>query len=198
MNLHFDFLQFLSAFVVLFAIIDIVGSLPIIMNLRQKRGSIHPELVVLYSLAILIGFLFAGDFVLKLFGVDIHSFAIAGGLVIFILALEMILGVEIFKNDEPKSTSTATLVPLVFPLIAGAGSFTALLSLRAEYAIENIILALVANMVVVYIVLKFVKVIEKLLGNGGVYLMRKFFGIILLAISVKLFISNTLLIISGQ
>lgn len=177
-----------SAFMVLFAIIDITGSLPIIIGLKNKGKGYNPEKAFIVSLIILLGFLYVGDAVLKLFGVDIHSFAIAGAVIIFVMAVEMIFGYEIFKNDSPDGQST--IVPLVFPLIAGAGSFTALLSMRAEFHIINIILALILNLIIVYVVLKKVNIIEHILGKGGVYVLRKFFGIVLLAISVKLFISN--------
>ncbi|MBQ1930366.1 MAG: MarC family protein, partial [Bacteroidales bacterium] len=139
-------------------------------------------------IAVLITFLFAGDGLLNLFGVDIKSFAVAGSLVILVLAIEMILGVELMKNDGP--TKSATLVPLVFPLIAGAGTLTTLLSLRAEYAVENIIVAIILNMIFVYLVLAKLKWIEKFFGEGLIYVLRKFFGIILLAIAVKLFATN--------
>lgn len=195
MELYFNWKEFVSAFVVLFAVIDIAGSIPIIIDLRQKHRSINPEQTALFSLIILIVFLFVGDALLGLFGVDISSFAVAGAVVIFIMGLEMLLGIEIFKNDSP--VSTATLVPLVFPLIAGAGSFTALLSLRAEYNILNIILAVIANITVVYIIIKNIDRIERKVGLGGIYIMRKFFGIILLAISVKLMTSNLGILLSS-
>ena len=147
----------------------------------------------LISFALLIGFFYAGEMVLRLFQVDIASFAVAGSIVLFLLALEMILDVEIFKNTGP--IKEATLVPLVFPLLAGAGSFTTLLSLRAEYAALNIIIALVLNMVWVFVVLKMTSKIENMLGKGGIYLIRKFFGIILLAIAARLFTANVTLLI---
>ncbi|WP_288654291.1 MarC family protein, partial [uncultured Parabacteroides sp.] len=146
----------------------------------------------LISFLLLLGFFYAGDILLRLFHVDIESFAVAGAFVIFLLSLEMILDIEIFKNQGP--IKEATLVPLVFPLLAGAGSFTTLLSLRAEYASVNIIVALVLNMLWVYFVVRMTRKVEKVLGKGGIYLIRKFFGIILLAISVKLFMSNITLL----
>ncbi len=194
MELYFDWKEFISAFVVLFAVIDITGSIPIVIDLRQKHRTINAEQTAIFSLIILVAFLFVGEALLGLFGVDISSFAVAGAIVIFIMGLEMTLGIEIFKNDGP--VKTATLVPLVFPLIAGAGAFTALLSLRAEYNYLNIILAVVVNMIVVYIIVKNVDWIEKKVGLGGIYIMRKFFGIILLAISVKLITSNLGIILS--
>ena len=184
----FNFQELTSAFIVLFAVIDIIGSIPIILNLKQSGRDVNAIQATLISFALLIGFFYAGDMVLKLFQVDIASFAVAGSIVLFLLALEMILDVEIFKNTGP--IKEATLVPLVFPLLAGAGSFTTLLSLRAEYAALNIILALILNMIWVYIVLKMTGKVENLLGKGGIYLIRKFFGIILLAIAARLFTAN--------
>ncbi len=186
--MNFSLLQISSTFMVLFAIIDILGSIPLILSLRQKGEKIHALQATLVALAILLLFLFAGDFILKIFNVDIQSFAVAGALVIFIFALEMLLDIEIFRNRGPEGSSS--IVPLAFPLIAGPGSFTTLLSLRAEYDVENIIIGLVLNLVFVYFVLRSTAKIEKFFGEGGIYVMRKFFGIILLAISVKLFTGN--------
>ena len=183
-----DFQQFLSAFIVLFAVIDIIGSIPIILDLKQKGRSVNALKATLLAFALLLGFFYAGDMMLRLFQVDIASFAVAGAFVIFLMSLEMILDIEIFKNTGP--IKEATLVPLVFPLLAGAGAFTTLLSLRAEYAPINIVLALILNMVWVFIVMKLTDRIERLLGKGGIYVIRKFFGIILLAISARLFTAN--------
>jgi multiple antibiotic resistance protein len=177
-----------SAFVVLFAVIDIAGSVPIILGIKKNNQTIDSLKATFLSIIILISFLFIGEALLSLFGVDISSFAVAGSIVIFVLAIEMIFGIEVFKNDGP--TKSATLVPITFPLIAGAGSLTTLLSLRAEYDVVNIIIAILLNMVIVYIVLRKVDIVEKIFGDGGVYVLRKFFGIILLAIAVKLFASN--------
>ena len=184
----FVFQEFLSAFIVLFAVIDIIGSIPIILGLKQKGRPVNAIKATLIAFTLLITFFYVGDGMLKLFQVDIASFAIAGAFVLFLMSLEMILDIEIFKNTGP--IKEATLVPLVFPLLAGAGAFTTLLSLRAEYAPINIILALVLNMVWVYIVLKLTDLIERILGKGGIYVIRKFFGIILLAISARLFTAN--------
>lgn len=184
----FNFQEFLSAFIVLFAVIDIIGSIPIILDLKQKGRSVNSMKATLIAFALLLGFFYAGDMMLRLFQVDIASFAVAGAFVIFMMSLEMILDVEIFKNTGP--IKEATLVPLVFPLLAGAGAFTTLLSLRAEYAPVNILLALILNMVWVYIVLRMTDRIERVLGKGGIYVVRKFFGIILLAISARLFTAN--------
>ncbi|WP_455496818.1 MarC family protein [Coprobacter sp.] len=186
--LHFDIQEVISAFVVLFAVIDITGLVPIIIDLKQKGNDVNAGKAAFYSLFTFITFLFMGNMMLQLFHVDISSFAIAGSLVIFVMAIEMIFGVEIFKMDGP--SGSATIVPIVFPLIAGAGSFTTLLSLRALYSLLDIIIALVLNIIIIYIVIKRVNLIERLLGKGGVYVLRKFFGIILLAISVRMFIDN--------
>ncbi len=186
--MNFSFIQITSAFMVLFAIIDILGSIPIILNIKRKGKSVHAEKASAVALLILIGFLFSGEAVLKLFSVDIQSFAVAGALIIFIFSLEMVLDVEIFRNKGPEGGSS--IIPIAFPLIAGPGSFTTLLSLRAEYATENIIAALVLNLMFVFFVLKSTSRIEKFIGEGGIYILRKFFGIILLAIAVKLFTSN--------
>ena len=186
--MNFSLLQIASAFMVLFAIIDILGSIPIILNIKQKGDVVHSFSASLVALIILIGFLFGGEGVLKLFNVDIQSFAVAGALVIFVFAMEMVLDIEIFRNKGPKNGSS--IVPIAFPLIAGPGSFTTLLTLRAEYATENIIAALVLNMIFVFLVLKSTSKIEKMIGEGGIYILRKFFGIILLDIEVKLFTTN--------
>ena len=186
---NFNFQQILSAFIVLF---DIIGAIPIIIDLKDKGKDVNALKATLISFLLLLGFFYAGDILLRLFHVDIESFAVAGAFVIFLLSLEMILDIEIFKNQGP--IKEATLVPLVFPLLAGAGSFTTLLSLRAEYASVNIIVALVLNMLWVYFVVRMTRKVEKVLGKGGIYLIRKFFGIILLAISVKLFMSNITLL----
>ena len=189
---NFNFQQILSAFIVLFAVIDIIGAIPIIIDLKDKGKDVNALKATLISFLLLLGFFYAGDILLRLFHVDIESFAVAGAFVIFLLSLEMILDIEIFKNQGP--IKEATLVPLVFPLLAGARSFTTLLSLRAEYASVNIIVALILNMLWVYFVVRMTRKVERVLGKGGIYLIRKFFGIILLAISVKLFMSNITLL----
>ena len=190
----FNWQQMTSAFIVLFAVIDIIGSIPIIINLKEKGKDVNALKATLISFALLIGFFYAGD-MLKLFHVDIESFAVAGAFVIFLMSLEMILDIEIFKNQGP--IKEATLVPLVFPLLAGAGAFTTLLSLRAEYASINIIIALVLNMIWVYFVVSMTGRVERFLGKGGIYIIRKFFGIILLAISVRLFMANISLLLDS-
>jgi multiple antibiotic resistance protein len=180
--------EIISAFMVLFAVIDITGSIPIILDIRNKGRKFSPLMAALISTGLIFVFLFVGEAILGLFNVDISSFAVAGSLVIFVLAIEMIFGVEIFKNHGP--ADAATIVPLVFPLIAGAGTLTTVLSLRAEYSLLNVSIAILINMIIVFLVLRHVNWAEKLLGKGGIYILRKFFGIILLAISVKLFASN--------
>lgn len=190
-----NFQQIISAFIVLFAVIDIFGSIPIIIDLKQKGKGVNAMKATLVSGALMLAFYFAGDIILRLFHVDIESFAVAGAFVIFLMSLEMILDIEIFKNQGP--IKEATLVPLVFPLLAGAGSFTTLLSLRAEFASVNIIIALVLNMIWVYFVVRMTDKVERLLGKGGIYLIRKFFGVILLAISVRLFTANITLLIDS-
>ena len=183
-----SFKEIVSAFMVLFAVIDITGSIPIILDMKSKGRTFKPFMATIISTALIFLFLFVGEAILGLFNVDISSFAVAGSLVIFVLAVEMIFGIEIFKNDGP--ADAATIVPLVFPLIAGTGTLTTVLSLRAEYSLPNVGIAIVLNMIIVYIVLRYVNLAEKLLGKGGIYILRKFFGIVLLAISVKLFASN--------
>ncbi len=185
--MQLNFLDIVSSFMVLFAVIDITGSIPIIIDLKEKGGKIEAGKATLVSFAIMIVFLFAGKSLLGLFGVDISSFAIAGAMVLFFLALEMVLGISLFKDHASGSTS---IVPLAFPLIAGAGSMTTLLSLRAEYDVENILVALVLNMIVVYVVLRLTKFFQRFIGQNGIMILRKMFGIILLAISIKLFMSN--------
>ena len=184
----FNLQEFISAFIILFAVIDAVGATPIIISLRESGKTVKAMKATLMSTALLVGFFYVGDGMLKLFHVDIQSFAVAGSLVIFLMAIEMLLDVEIFKFKGP--TSEATIVPLVFPLIAGAGSFTTLLSLRAEYADINILLGLLLNMGVVFFVLTMTDKVQRWIGKGGVYLVRKFFGVILIAVAVRLFTDN--------
>ena len=186
--MSFSFKEIISAFIVLFAIIDITGSIPIIIDLRGKGAKISPLKVALISFVILVAFLFAGEGLLSLFGVEINSFAVAGAIIIFIYGMEMILGREIINNDGPASAANA--VPIIFPLIAGAGVLTTLISMRAEYAMQNIIVAIALNMVVVFFVLKYVDWVERVLGPTVIYILRKIFGIILLAMAVKLFTAN--------
>ncbi|RZK56014.1 MAG: MarC family protein [Pedobacter sp.] len=187
-HLQFNFSQILSTTMVLFAIIDILGSIPIIIELRKKAGHIQSEKAALVAAALMIIFLFAGKSLLNVIGVDVESFAIAGSFVIFALAMEMVLGLTIFKEDAPE---TVSIVPLAFPLIAGAGTMTTLLSLKTEYATQNIIVGIILNIVFVYFVLKNTTRLERLFGKTGLNILRKAFGIILLAIAIKLFRTNT-------
>jgi multiple antibiotic resistance protein len=184
----FNYKQILSVTMILFAIIDILGSIPVVISLRNKVGHIQSEKASIVALLIMILFLFIGDEMLKIIGLDISSFAIAGSVVIFIIAMEMILGINFFREDVPES---ASIVPLAFPLIAGSGTLTTLLSLKSEYATQNIIVGIILNICFVYIVLKNTVYLEKLLGKTGLHIMRKAFGIILLAIAIKLFRNNT-------
>ena len=183
----FDWKEVFTVGMVLFAVIDIVGTIPIIVDLRNKIGHIHSERASVVSGLIMITFLFVGEGILKFIGVDVKSFAVAGSIVLFFLALEMILGISIYKDDEPK---TASIVPIAFPLIAGAGTMTTLLSLRAEYQSINIVVAILINIIIVYGVLKLSGKIEQMLGKTGLGVIRKVFGVILLAIAVKLFAAN--------
>ncbi|MDA7693930.1 MarC family protein [Flavobacteriaceae bacterium] len=183
----FNLKEILTASVILFAVIDIIGNIPLVISLREKVGHIQSEKASLIAAVIMIGFLFLGEEILKLIGIDINSFAVAGSLVILFLALEMILGVNLFRDEAPE---TASIVPLAFPMIAGAGTMTSLLSLRAEYHVLNIIIAILINILFVYIILKSSKFIGKKLGKSGINIIRKVFGVILLAIAVKLFTTN--------
>jgi len=181
--------EIFTAFMVLFAVIDIVGNIPIIIDLRKKVGHIQSEKASLIAGVIMIVFLFLGQSLLSLIGIDVNSFAVAGAFILFFIALEMILGITIYKDDDDGGI-TASVFPLAFPLIAGPGSLTTLLSLRAEFNIENIIIAVILNVIVIYVVLKTSARIEKLLGPNGINIIRKIFGVILLAIAVKLFAAN--------
>jgi multiple antibiotic resistance protein len=184
----FDIREIVSVSMILFAIIDILGAIPVIIELRQKAGHIQSEKASIAVLVLMVGFLFAGNGLLSLIGIDLSSFAIAGSLVIFFIAMEMILGIKFFKEEMPE---TVSIVPLAFPLIAGAGTMTTLLSLKSQYQTQNIIVGIVLNTLFVYLVLKNVQWLEKLLGKTGVGILRKAFGVILLAIAIKLFRSNT-------
>ena len=185
----FNWVDYLSAFSVLFAVIDPIGAIPIVISLRDRGKTIKSGKAVIYAFSLLLLFFFVGDALLRLIGVDINSFAVAGALVLFLLALEMVLDIVIFK-DTAAAGNDATYVPVVFPLLAGAGSFTTLLSLKAEYSSMNILAALFTNALVVFLVLVSTRRISRILGKAGLYFVRKFFGIILLAISVRLFTSN--------
>ena len=183
----FDLKEIITASMVLFAVIDIVGSIPVIIDLRKKVGHIQSEKASIIAGLIMLAFLFLGEEILKLVGIDVQSFAVAGSFILFFLAMEMILGITLFRDDEPE---TASVVPLAFPLIAGAGTLTTILTIRAEYHALNIAIAIVLNMIFVYAVLKTSRRIERFLGKSGINVIRKVFGIILLAIAVKLFVGN--------
>jgi multiple antibiotic resistance protein len=185
--MELDFKEIITVGMVLFAVIDIVGTIPIVVDLRTKHGHIESEKASLVAGLIMIVFLFVGEEFLNLIGIDVHSFAVAGSFVLFFLALEMILGIRIYRDEE---ASSASIVPIAFPLIAGAGTMTTLLSLKAQYQTLNIVVAIVLNIIVVYIVLKSSAKIEKMLGKNGLGVIRKTFGVVLLAIAVKLFAAN--------
>lgn len=183
----FDFKEILTISMVLFAVIDVVGTIPIVVDLRAKHGSIESGKASIVAGIIMIVFLFAGEELLKLIGIDVHSFAVAGSFVLFFLALEMILGIRLYKDEE---ASSASIVPIAFPLIAGAGTMTTLLSLRSQYDSINIVIAIILNIILVYVVLKSSPKLEKILGKNGLGVIRKTFGVVLLAIAVKLFAAN--------
>ena len=187
--MSFHIKEILTAFMVLFAVIDIVGNIPIIIDLRKKAGHIQSEKASVIAGVIMIIFLFLGDSILKLIGIDVHSFAVAGAFILFFIALEMILGITLYKQEEG-SNMNASVFPLAFPLIAGPGSLTTLLSLKSEFRTENIIVAVIVNVLVIFIVLKTSNRIERFIGQNGIDIIRKVFGVVLLAIAVKLFTSN--------
>lgn len=182
-----DIKEIITVGMVLFAVIDIIGSIPIIIDLRAKFGIIESEKASIVSGVIMITFLFVGEELLKLIGIDVNSFAVAGSFVLFFLALEMILGIRIYRDEE---ASSASIVPIAFPLIAGAGTMTTLLSLRSQFHTSNIVIAIILNVILVYVVLKSSAKIEKMLGKNGLGVIRKTFGVVLLAIAVKLFAAN--------
>lgn len=184
-----NFKEIFTAFMILFAVIDIIGNIPIIIDLRKKHGHIQSEKASIIAGVILVMFLFVGENILSLIGIGVNSFAVAGAFIIFFIALEMILGITLYKQEENNAMS-ATVFPLAFPLIAGPGSLTTLLSLRAEYAIENIIVAVIFNVIIIFIVLKTSAKIERAIGQNGINIIRKIFGVVLLAIAVKLFAHN--------
>ncbi|EEB66118.1 MarC family protein [Capnocytophaga sputigena] len=185
--MNFDIKEIISATMVLFAVVDIIGSVPIIINLRKKAGRIQSEKTAIVAGGLLVVFLFLGKQLLNLFGVTVEAFAVAGAFILFFLALEMILGITLYKGTTPES---ASIVPLAFPMVAGAGALTTVLSLRAKFYVENIIVAIIINMIIVYIVLKSSERIEKFLGKQGITVLHNLFGVILLAIAVNLFTAN--------
>ena len=186
--MNIDFVEIIASFMVLFAIIDIFGNIPIILDIKKRTGEVRSMKTTLIAFVIMLLFLFIGEPLLGIFGIDFSSFAIAGSFVLLLMGFEMVMGIELFKHDNGGS---GAIVPIAFPLIAGAGSITTLLSLRAEYHMINILIALTLNMVLVYLVLRLTAWFERILGHNGLHILRKFFGVILLSIAVKLFISNT-------
>ncbi|OGS73725.1 MAG: hypothetical protein A3F91_15090 [Flavobacteria bacterium RIFCSPLOWO2_12_FULL_35_11] len=187
--MEINFKEIVTATMVLFAVIDIIGSIPVIVDLRVKFGRIHSEKASVVACLIMIAFLFLGKSILNLIGIDVNSFAVAGSFILFFLALEMILGISLYKEEETNA-KTASIFPLAFPLLAGPGSLTTLLSLRAEFSTINIVIAIILNTVFLYAVLKTSVKIEKVIGKNGINIIRKVFGVVLLAIAVKLFTSN--------
>ena len=185
--MNYNFKEIFTASLILFSVINIIGSIPIIISLREKVGHIESEKTSLVAGVIMIAFLFVGKNILNLIGIDVNSFAVAGSLIIFFIALEMIMGISIYKNDVPE---TASIIPIAFPIIAGPGSLTTLLSLRAEFELINIILAVLFNIAIVFLILKSTNIMSKILGKSGIAIIQKVFGIILLSIAVKLFATN--------
>ena len=187
--MELNFKEIITAFMVLFAVIDIIGNIPIIIDLRSKNKTIQSGKASLIALAVMVMFIFIGEDILGLIGVDVNSFAIAGAVVLLFIALEMVLGITIYR-DGNSNDITATVFPLAFPLIAGPGSLTTILSIKSEFHTQNLLLAIVLNIVVVYLVLKTSHRIERLIGKNGINIIRKIFGVILLAVAVKLFTTN--------
>lgn len=187
-----NFREIISVTMILFSIIDIIGSIPIVIDLRKKSGNIESAKATIVAGIIMIIFLFLGDSILKLFGIDVYSFAIAGAIIILLIGFEMILGITLFRHESASASSTS-IVPLAFPLIAGAGTMTTIISLRAEYEVINILTGIVINLILVFVVLRSCDWLEKKLGNGGFIILRKVMGIILLAIAIKLIKSNLII-----
>ena len=192
----FNVTQFIGAFIVVFAIIDIIGTLPIVMNLQRNGRVVSASRASIISLILFVGFMYMGEAFLGLFNLDISSFAVAGSIIVFIVAMEMVLDLEIFRSGKAVGND-ATFTPVVFPLIAGAGSFTTILSIRSQYSDFNILLAVLANVIIVYFTLKSSEKLEKILSPGIICIFQKAFGIILLSISVKLFTSNLTMIVGS-
>ena len=184
-----DIKEIFSVTLILFSVIDIIGSVPFIILIKQREGRIQTEKATIISAALMVGFLYLGQSILTLFGLDVASFAVAGAIVIFIVAMEMILGITLIK-DDPDAKGSGSIVPLAFPLIAGAGTLTTILSLRAVYEETNVLIGILLNLVFVYIVLRSASWLERVVGKSGFAVLRRVFGVILLAISVKIFKSN--------
>ena len=193
--IDFNWAELLKASMVLFAVVDIFGSIPLIIKVKEEAGEIHAIRTTLVAFGLMLVFLWVGESILLLFGITVEAFAVAGALILFAMSLEMILGVRLFRDEV--SGKTASIVPLAFPIIAGAGTMTSIVSLRAEFAEINISLAIFINSIVVLIVLKLTRVIERLLGDGGIAILKKVFGIILLSIAIKLFSSNAAVLFGG-
>lgn len=187
--MKFDIIEIGKVFMILFAVIDIIGNIPVIIKLKEKSGKIEALKASIVALLIMLVFLFAGESLLAILGVNVKAFAVAGSLILFALAFEMIFGIELFRDDAA-SYKVVSIVPLAFPLIAGAGTMTTLISLTVDYSVLNIAIAVVLNMIIVYFVLRLTRKIEHFLGEGGIAILKKVFGIILLAIAVKLFADN--------
>ncbi|MCB0457678.1 MAG: MarC family protein [Flavobacteriaceae bacterium] len=187
--MNFNFKEIATASMILFAVIDIIGNIPIVISLRERAGHIHSEKASIIATVVMILFLFLGESILKLIGINVNEFAVAGAFILFFIALEMILGITLFKDDG-SSPDMASVFPLAFPMLAGPGSLTTLLSLRAEFALENVIVAVLVNVVIIYAVLKTSGKLQRVLGKNGIAVIQKIFGVILLAIAVKLFTSN--------
>ena len=187
--MNFNFKEIATASMILFAVIDIIGNIPIVISLRERAGHIHSEKASLIAAVVMILFLFLGESILKLIGINVNEFAVAGDFILFFIAMEMILGITLFKDDG-SSPDMASVFPLAFPMLAGPGSLTTLLSLRAEFAMENVIVAVIVNVVIIYAVLKTSGKLQRVLGKNGIAVIQKIFGVILLAIAVKLFTSN--------
>jgi multiple antibiotic resistance protein len=186
--MHIDLKELLTVTFTLFAIIDVVGSIPILISIKEKVGGINELRATLISGALMILFLYAGEAFLNILGLDVRSFAVGGSIVIFILGLEMVLGLEFFKSE--KDIKAATIVPIAFPLIAGSGTLTTVMSLKANYGLLTLLIAILINLIIIYLVLKSLGYIARLLGTAGLMAVRKFFGVILLAIAVKIFATN--------
>ncbi len=184
-----NFKEIFTASMVLFAVIDIVGNIPIVISLRKKAGHIHSEKASIIAAIVMILFLFLGEEILNLIGINVNEFAVAGSFILFFIALEMILGITLFKDDG-SSPDMASVFPLAFPMLAGPGTLTTLLSLRAEFALENVIISIILNVIVIYVVLKTSSKLQNILGKNGIGIIQKVFGVILLAIAVKLFTAN--------
>jgi multiple antibiotic resistance protein len=187
--MEFSLKEIGTASMILFAVIDIIGSLPVIISLREKAGHLNSGKASIVAAIVMITFLFLGESILGLIGINVNEFAVAGAFILFFLAIEMILGITLFKDDDG-STDIVAIFPLAFPMLAGPGSLTTLLSIRSEFSLENIIVAIILNVTVIYVVLKTSARIQRLLGKNGILIIRKVFGVVLLAIAVKLFTSN--------